>query len=112
MAFNWLLKRVGGIDSLLYETATENEIHGSVSCLKLWLPTEAPFSFVSCCDTVCLAFSSLWIFSEQKMILFFYYISQSQLKKKDSHRFSHVGVNFLKLPEVVNYLTIKYCKQK
>ena len=71
VAFNWLLKRVGGIDSLLYETATENGIHGSVSCLKLWLPTEAPFSLVSCCDTVCLAFSSLWIFSEQKMILFF-----------------------------------------
>lgn len=48
-AFNRLLKRVGCIDPPLSVTATGNEMHGSVSFLKLWLPTEAPFSLVSCC---------------------------------------------------------------
>lgn len=42
VAFNWLLKRVGCIDSLLYVSATENEVHGSVEFPKIRLPTEAP----------------------------------------------------------------------
>lgn len=59
VAFNWLLKRVGCIDSLLYVSATENEVHGSVEFPKIRLPTEAPFSLESCCDTSYLAVSNL-----------------------------------------------------